>query len=54
MKLAKKIIYATNNAGLEHQFDIGDRNIVYGLAVAWTFVDALKHAGKPTRRARAS
>ena len=50
MKLAKTIIYATGNSGLEHQFDIGDNNLVYGLAVAWTFVDALKHAGaNPTR-----
>jgi branched-chain amino acid transport system substrate-binding protein len=50
MKLAKQIIYATKDSGLKHQFDIGDSNLVYGLAVAWTFVDALKHAGKtPTR-----
>jgi branched-chain amino acid transport system substrate-binding protein len=50
MKLAKQIIYATGNAGLKHEFDIGDGNLIYGLAVAWTFCDALKHAGKnPTR-----
>ena len=45
MALGKTIIYATGNAGLKHQWDIGDNNLVYGLAVAWTFVDALKHAG---------
>ena len=34
----------------EDQFDIGDNNLVYGLAVAWTAVDALKHSGaNPTR-----
>ena len=50
MQLAQDIIYATGNAGLKHQFDIGDNNLVYGLAVAWTFVDALKHSGaNPTR-----
>jgi branched-chain amino acid transport system substrate-binding protein len=50
MVLGKKIIYATGNATLKHQWDIGDNNLVYGLAVAWTFVDALKHAGtNPTR-----
>ena len=50
MQLGKTIIYATDNAGLKHQWDIGDNNLVYGLAVAWTYVDALKHAGaNPTR-----
>jgi branched-chain amino acid transport system substrate-binding protein len=50
MKLAKKIIDATGNAGLEQDFALGDYNLVYGLASAWTFVDALRHAGKnPTR-----
>jgi branched-chain amino acid transport system substrate-binding protein len=50
MKLAKKIIhkYAPE---LDDQFASGDGNLVYGLAVGWTFVDALKHAGKhPTRK----
>jgi branched-chain amino acid transport system substrate-binding protein len=50
MKLAKKIIhnYAPQ---LDGQFAAGDGNLVYGLAVGWTFVDALKHAGKnPTRK----
>ena len=50
MKLAKKIIhkYASN---LDQQFAAGDGNLVYGLAVGWTFWDALKHAGKnPTRK----
>ena len=46
MQLGKAIIYGTGNAGLKHQWDIGDNNLVYGLAVAWTFVDALKHAPK--------
>jgi len=53
MKLAKKIIhkYAPNGVGtLDGQFATGDNNLVYGLAVGWTFWDALKHAGKnPTR-----
>jgi branched-chain amino acid transport system substrate-binding protein len=50
MTLAKKIIDATGDSGLQQSFARGDSNIVYGLAVAWTFVDALKHAGKhPTR-----
>jgi branched-chain amino acid transport system substrate-binding protein len=50
MKLAKQIIQATGNTSLEQSFAEGDSNIVYGLASAWTFVDALKHAGKnPTR-----
>ncbi len=50
MQLGKQIIYATNNAALKHQWDIGDNNLVYGLGVAYTFVDALKHAGTtPTR-----
>ncbi|HUJ56605.1 MAG TPA: ABC transporter substrate-binding protein [Gaiellaceae bacterium] len=50
MKLAKKIIDATKNTSLETSFSEGDNNLVYGLGVAWTFVDALKHAGKnPTR-----
>jgi len=49
MKLAKKIIN-TYAAGLSQEFALGDGNLVYGLAVGWTFVDALKHAGKnPTR-----
>jgi branched-chain amino acid transport system substrate-binding protein len=53
MKLAKKIIhkYAPGGVGsLDQQFASGDNNLVYGLAVGWTFWDALKHAGKhPTR-----
>jgi branched-chain amino acid transport system substrate-binding protein len=50
MKLAKKIIAATGNAQLQQSFAAGDLNIVYGLGSAWTFVYALKHAGKnPTR-----
>ena len=50
MKLAKQIIAATGNQALEQSLAEGDGNIVYGLASAWTFADALKHAGKnPTR-----
>jgi len=53
MKLAKSIIhqYAPGGVGtLDQDFAAGDLNLVYGLASAWTFVDALKHAGKnPTR-----
>jgi branched-chain amino acid transport system substrate-binding protein len=44
MQLGKAIIYGTGNAGLKHQWDIGDANLVYGLAVAYTFVDALNHS----------
>ena len=53
MKLAKKIIhkYAPGGVGtLDQQFASGDGNLVYGLAVGWTFWDALKHSGtNPTR-----
>jgi branched-chain amino acid transport system substrate-binding protein len=50
MKLAKKIIHQYAPA-LDQQFASGDNNLVYGLAVGWTFVDALRHAGKhPTRK----
>lgn len=50
MKLAKKIIFGTKSADLEKAFAEGDGNLIYGLGVAYTFVDALKHAGKnPTR-----
>jgi branched-chain amino acid transport system substrate-binding protein len=49
MKLAKSIIHKYAPA-LDGQFASGDNNLVYGLAVGWTFWDALKHAGKnPTR-----
>jgi branched-chain amino acid transport system substrate-binding protein len=49
MKLAKKIIHNYAPA-LDNQFASGDNNLVYGLAVGWTFWDALKHSGKnPTR-----
>ncbi|MGH2934701.1 MAG: ABC transporter substrate-binding protein [Gaiellaceae bacterium] len=49
MKLAKSIIdqYAP---ALSADFAAGDSNLVYGMAVAWTFVYALQNAGKtPTR-----
>ena len=49
VKLAKSIIdkYAPS---LGQDFALGDNNIMYGLGVAYTFVDGLKHAGKnPTR-----
>jgi branched-chain amino acid transport system substrate-binding protein len=49
IKLAKAIIHQYAPA-LDQSLAQGDGNIVYGLGVAWTFVDALKHAGKnPTR-----
>ena len=49
MKLAKSII-AKYAPSLNTSFAEGDGNIIYGLASAWTFVDALQHAGKnPTR-----
>jgi branched-chain amino acid transport system substrate-binding protein len=50
MKLGKQIIHKYAPA-LDQQFAAGDSNLVYGLSVAWTFTDALKHAGKnPTRK----
>ena len=49
MKLAKSIIH-TYAPALDNDFAAGDINLVYGLGSAWTFVYALKHAGKnPTR-----
>ena len=49
MKLAKNIIH-TYASALDADFAAGDLNLVYGLGSAWTFVYALKHAGKnPTR-----
>jgi ABC-type branched-subunit amino acid transport system substrate-binding protein len=50
MKLAKAIIH-TYQPALDQDFAAGDLNLVYGLASAWTFVDALKHAGKNLTRA---
>jgi branched-chain amino acid transport system substrate-binding protein len=54
MVLAKKIIhkYAPGGVGsLDSDFNNGDNNLIYGLAVAWTFVDALNQTGaNPTRR----
>jgi branched-chain amino acid transport system substrate-binding protein len=48
--LATQIINQYGSPALQAQFAAGDSNIMYGLAVAWTFVDALKHAGTtPTR-----
>ena len=50
MKLAKNIIHKYAPA-LDKSFASGDSNLVYGLAVGWTFVDGLRHAGKnPTRK----
>jgi branched-chain amino acid transport system substrate-binding protein len=50
IKLGKTIIHKYAPA-LDQQYAAGDSNLVYGLAVGWTFVDALKHAGKnPTRK----
>jgi branched-chain amino acid transport system substrate-binding protein len=49
MLLGKSII-AKYAPALNQSWAEGDGNLVYGLAVGWTFVDALKHAGKnPTR-----
>jgi branched-chain amino acid transport system substrate-binding protein len=49
MKLGQQIIHQYAPA-LDQSWAEGDGNLVYGLAVGWTFVDALKHAGKnPTR-----
>jgi branched-chain amino acid transport system substrate-binding protein len=49
MKLAKSII-AQYAPALAPDFAQGDSNLVYGMAVAWTFVYALQNAGKnPTR-----
>jgi branched-chain amino acid transport system substrate-binding protein len=50
MKLAKSIIH-TYAPALDQDFAEGDGNIIYGLASAWTFTDALKHAGKNLTRA---
>ena len=50
MKLATKIINATGNQALQQALALGDGNIIYGLGSAWTFVDALKHAGKNLTR----
>jgi branched-chain amino acid transport system substrate-binding protein len=50
VKLAKRIIHKYAPT-LDGAFAQGDGNLIYGLAVAWTFTDALKHAGKnPTRK----
>jgi branched-chain amino acid transport system substrate-binding protein len=49
VKLGKKIIHRYAPA-LDGSFALGDENIAYGLGSAWTFVYALRHAGKnPTR-----
>jgi branched-chain amino acid transport system substrate-binding protein len=50
MKLAKAIIHKYAPA-LDQSLALGDGNIVYGLASAWTFTDALQHAGKNLTRA---
>ena len=50
MKLAKTIIHKYAPA-LDQSLALGDGNIIYGLASAWTFTDALKHAGKNLTRA---
>jgi branched-chain amino acid transport system substrate-binding protein len=50
MKLAKAIIH-TYAPALDQSLALGDGNIIYGLASAWTFTDALKHAGKNLTRA---
>jgi branched-chain amino acid transport system substrate-binding protein len=50
IKLAKQIIH-TYAPALDQDLAQGDGNIVYGLAVGWTFVDALEHAGRNLTRA---
>ena len=50
VKLAKAIIHKYAPA-LDDSLAQGDGNIIYGLGSAWTFVDALKHAGKNLTRA---
>ena len=56
IELAKSILHKYNTGAfggpgaLDSDFNVGDLNLIYGLGVAWTFVDALKHAGtNPTR-----
>jgi ABC-type branched-subunit amino acid transport system substrate-binding protein len=49
MKLAKSIIHKYAPA-LDQSLAEGDGNIIYGLAVGWTFVDGLQHAGKNLTR----
>ena len=49
MKLATTIIHKYAPS-LDQSLAEGDSNIVYGLSVAWTFVDGLKHAGKHLTR----
>ena len=49
MKLGRSIINQYASALLS-DWDLGDSNLAYGLAVAWNFVYALQNAGKnPTR-----
>jgi branched-chain amino acid transport system substrate-binding protein len=50
MKLAVAIIHKYAPA-LDQSLAAGDGNIIYGLASAWTFADALKHAGQNLTRA---
>jgi len=50
MKLATSIIHKYAPS-LDQSLAQGDGNIIYGLAVGWTFVDALQHAGKNLTRA---
>jgi branched-chain amino acid transport system substrate-binding protein len=48
-KLAAQIV-AQYAPALQATFNNGDASVIYGLAVGWTFVYALQHAGKsPTR-----
>src|SRR3954447_2922030 len=48
-KLASQIV-AQYAPALQATYNNGDANVMYGLAVGWTFVYALQHAGKnPTR-----
>jgi branched-chain amino acid transport system substrate-binding protein len=56
INLARSIIHTYNDASfggpgaLDSTFNSGNSNLIYGLGVAYTFVDALNHAGaNPTR-----
>ena len=51
VKLASSIV-AKYAPALQTSFDNGDANVMYGLAVAWTFVYALQHSGKTPTRAK--
>lgn len=50
VKLANEIIGKYAPAAVQASYKLGDGNVMYGLGVAWSFVNALERAGKnPTR-----